>query len=142
MIDMTEVAKRKTKNGMKNIADQAQKLLGCYANLSEYFSPRIIGEVNDTYVKVAKIKGDDIPWHNHKDEDELFFIVKGSLVFESTKHGKFNMHEGDIFVIERGIDHKVSAEDECWIMLIENKTTKHTGEVDSPITKSIQEQKS
>ena len=126
---------------MKNIATGPQKLKKYYDEISEYFSPRIIGEVNDTYVKVAKIMGEDIPWHNHKDEDELFYIVEGELLFESAKHGKFIMGQGDIFVIERGIQHKVSAEKECWIMLIERKSTKHTGDVDSPITKTIDEQR-
>jgi quercetin dioxygenase-like cupin family protein len=123
-----------------NIAAKAQNLKTCYSEISEYFSPKIIGEVNDVFIKVAKIKGDDIPWHNHKEEDELFLIVKGELLFESVKHGQFIMKEGDIFVIQRGIDHKVSAENECWIMLIENKSTLHTGGIDSPITKTIEEQ--
>lgn len=126
---------------MKNIAVKAESIMSCYADISEYFSPRIIGEINDTYVKVAKIKGDAIPWHNHKEEDEMFFIVKGELLFESKKHGKFVMRQGDIFVIKSGIDHKVSAENECWIMLIENKSTQHTGDVESSITKTIEEQK-
>jgi uncharacterized cupin superfamily protein len=48
-----------------------------FNTITEYFSPKIIGEINDVYIKVAKIKGDDIPWHNHKNEDELFYIVEG-----------------------------------------------------------------
>lgn len=111
-----------------------------FDNITEYFSPKVIGEVNDVYVKVAKIKGDDIPWHNHKNEDELFYIVEGSLLFEIENEESFVMNQGDLFIVKRGINHKVSAKEECKIMLIENKTTAHTGEVDSHVTKSIEEQ--
>lgn len=111
-----------------------------FENINEYFSPKVIGEVNDVFVKVAKIKGDDIPWHNHKNEDELFYIVEGSLLFEIENQESFTMNQGDLFIIKRGINHKVSAKEECKIMLIENKTTAHTGEVQSEVTKSIEEQ--
>ncbi len=111
-----------------------------FKNVQDYFSPKVIGEVNDVYVKIAKIKGDKIPWHNHKNEDELFYIVEGSLLFEIEDKDSFVMNEGDIFIIKRGVNHKVSAEEECKIMLIENKSTAHTGEINSDITKTIEEQ--
>ena len=50
--------------------------------ITDYFSLKVVGEVNNTYINVAKIKGDDIPWHNHANEDEMFYILKGSLLFE------------------------------------------------------------
>ena len=108
--------------------------------LQAYFSPKIIGEVNDVYVKVAKIKGDQIPWHAHKEEDELFFVLEGTLLLEIAGKTSFEMKAGDIYVVKRGESHRVSAVEECRIMLIENKTTAHTGEVVSEITKSIEEQ--
>ena len=110
------------------------------ANVSEYFSPKVIGEVNDTFIKVAKIKGEDIPWHNHKDEDELFYIIEGSLLFEEEGKDPFTMTKGDLYIVKRGVNHRVSAESECHIMLVEPKATAHTGEVESSITKSIEEQ--
>jgi len=110
------------------------------SNITEYFSPKVIGEVNDTYVKVAKIKGDDIPWHNHKNEDELFYIIEGSLLFEEEGKDPFTMSKGDMYIVKRGINHKVSAEKECHIMLIEPKATAHTGDVESAVTRSIEEQ--
>jgi len=110
-------------------------------NIEDYFSPKVIGEVNDVYVKVAKIKGDKVPWHNHKEEDELFYIIEGNLLFEIEGQEPFTMHQGDLFIIKRGINHRVSSTEECKIMLIENKSTAHTGEVESEITKSISEQK-
>ena len=109
-------------------------------NINEYFSPKIIEEVNDVYVKVAKIKGEDIPWHNHKNEDELFFILNGNLLMEIEGEEPFTMNKGDIYTVKKGINHRVSANEECQIMLIENKTTAHTGEVESDITKSLEDQ--
>lgn len=111
-----------------------------FIEVQDYFSPKVIGEVNDVYVKIAKVKGDKIPWHNHENEDELFYIVDGSLLFEEEGKAPFTMKKGDIYIVKKGIDHKVSAEEECKIMLIENKSTAHTGEVESDITKSVEEQ--
>ncbi len=116
-----------------NISNHLQKV-------TEYFSPKVIGEVNDVYVKVAKIKGEDIPWHDHTHEDEAFFILKGELLFEEERRNSFTMKEGDFYVVKKGINHRVSSKDECQIMLIENKSTAHTGTVKSAVTKSIEEQ--
>uniref|UniRef100_UPI00404B05C3 cupin domain-containing protein n=1 Tax=Flavobacterium sp. TaxID=239 RepID=UPI00404B05C3 len=110
-------------------------------NIPEHFSPKIIGEVNDVYVKIVKILGDKVPWHNHKNEDELFYIIEGSLLFEIEGKESFIMKQGDLFIVKKGANHRVSSEEECKIMLIENKTTAHTGEVTSEITKSIDEQR-
>ena len=109
-------------------------------NIQDYFSPEIIGEVNDVYVKVAKIKGEKVPWHNHKDEDELFYIIEGSLLFEVEGKDSFTMNQGDLFIVKKGINHRVSSSEECKIMLIENKATAHTGDTPSGITKSIEDQ--
>ena len=111
-----------------------------FKDIQDYFSPEIIGEVNDVYVKLAVIKGDKVPWHNHKNEDELFYIIEGSLLFEIEGKESFNMNEGDIFIVKKGINHRVSSIEECKIMLIENKTTTHTGDVQSEITKPIKQQ--
>ena len=111
-----------------------------FNSVSAYFSPKVIGEVNDVFVKVAKIKGEDVPWHNHANEDELFYIVEGSLLFEEEGKEPFFMNQGDLYIVKRGVNHRVSSNEECKIMLIENKSTLHTGTVESPITKSIEEQ--
>ncbi|NNJ55100.1 MAG: cupin domain-containing protein [Bacteroidia bacterium] len=110
-------------------------------NITNHFSPKIIGEVNDVYVKIVKILGDKVPWHNHKDEDELFYILEGSLEMEIQNKKPFQMNKGDLYVVKKGVDHKVSSKNECHLMLIENKTTLHTGEVSTQITKSIENQK-
>ncbi len=111
-----------------------------FQDVTDYFSPKIIGEVNDVYVKVARIKGDEIPWHNHKNEDELFYIIEGSLLFEEEGKEAFTMQAGDLYIVKKGVNHKVSSTEECKIMLIENKSTAHTGEIVSAVTKSIEDQ--
>ena len=116
-----------------NIQDHLSKV-------NAYFSPKVIGEVNEVYVKVAKIKGEDVPWHNHANEDEAFFILDGQLLFEEEGKEPFTMQKGDFYVIKKGINHRVSSTEECQIMLIENKSTAHTGEVESHITKSLEDQ--
>lgn len=110
------------------------------SKISAYFSPRIIGEVNDVYIKLVKIKGDKVPWHNHKNEDELFYILKGSLVMEIENEPPFQMNNGDMFVVEKGVNHRVRSDNECHVMLIENKTTTHTGDIESEITKTLNDQ--
>jgi mannose-6-phosphate isomerase-like protein (cupin superfamily) len=110
-------------------------------NITNHFSPKIIGEVNDVYIKIVKILGEKVPWHNHKDEDELFYILEGSLEIEIENNPPFQMNKGDLYVVKRGVNHKVSSHNECHLMLIENKTALHTGDVSAEITKSIKEQK-
>ena len=110
------------------------------SGIVEYFSPKVIAEVEDMYVKLAKIKGDDIPWHSHESEDEMFYILDGELLMEIEGKDAFLMHKGDLQVIKKGIKHRVSSDQECSIMLIEKKSTLHTGEVDCDITKSIEDQ--
>lgn len=115
-------------------------ILENFSKIKDYFSPKVIGEVNGAYVKIAKIKGDELPWHNHKNEDELFYIIEGTLLMEVEGIESFEMETGDLYIVKKGIQHRVSSKEECKIMLIENKTTAHTGEVKSSITKDITDQ--
>lgn len=110
------------------------------SKVNEYFSPKVIEEVNDAYIKVAKIKGQKVPWHIHENEDELFYVFEGTLLLEIENEDGVTMNMGDLFVVKRGVNHRVSSTEECHIMLIENKTTEHTGKVQSEITKSVEEQ--
>jgi quercetin dioxygenase-like cupin family protein len=111
-----------------------------FSDIKEYFSPKIVAEVNNEYVKLAKIKGQEVPWHAHENEDEMFYIVSGRLLMELEDKDPFIMETGDLFVVKKGTTHRVSSTEECMIMLIETKTTKHTGDVVSTITKSIDQQ--
>ncbi|MDX1828670.1 MAG: cupin domain-containing protein [Lutibacter sp.] len=121
--------------------DKKLNLFNILDKIEDYFSPKIIGEVNDVYIKLAKINGDKIPWHNHENEDEMFYILDGSLLFEIENEPSFMMNTGDMFIVKKGINHRVTSTEECSVLLIENKLTKHTGSVKSEITKSIAQQK-
>lgn len=94
---------------------------------NEYWSPRIIGEVNDSYVKIAKFKGDFI-WHAHQAEDEMFYVLKGSLTIKF-RDKAVSLQEGECIVIPKGIEHMPVADEEVWVMLIEPKATLNTGNV-------------
>jgi len=109
-----------------------------FDKISEYWSPKVIGRVNDQYVKIAKVKG-ELAWHNHKDEDELFLVVRGRLVIQ-LEGEEIELNAGDMYVVPKGAMHNPVADEECWVMLVETVTTKHTGDVDTPLTKSIAEQ--
>ena len=109
-----------------------------FENVTEYWSPRVIARVNDQYVKVAKLKG-EFTWHRHDDEDEMFLVVRGRMKIQLEK-SEVELGPGDFHVVPRGVLHNPVADEECWIMLIETVTTKHTGNVDSPLTKTIEQQ--
>lgn len=108
------------------------------ASLTELWSPRVIGEVDDNYVKVAKVHG-TFGWHAHADEDELFLILKGRLRIEM-EHGAVEIGEGEMFVVPKGTRHNPVAEEECHVMLIERKSTRHTGDAVNEKTRSIEDQ--
>lgn len=109
--------------------------------LTNYFSPKIIGEVNEVFIKIALIKGEDIPWHNHREEDELFLVVDGTLLLELQGQENITLQAGDMLIVPRGVNHRVSSKEVCKIMLVEQNTTAHTGDIETAITKSIEQQK-
>jgi mannose-6-phosphate isomerase-like protein (cupin superfamily) len=94
---------------------------------NQLWSPKIIGELNESYIKVAKLKGEFI-WHKHEREDELFFVVKGKLVIK-LREKEIKLEEGEFFIIPKGVEHLPVAEDEVHVMLIEPKSTLNTGNV-------------
>lgn len=108
------------------------------ASLCEHWSPRVVAELDDSFVKVAKVQG-ALTWHSHDDEDELFYILKGRLTIEMEERSVV-LNEGDAFVVPKGVRHNPIAEQECLIMLIERKTTLHTGSAVTDKTRSLAEQ--
>ena len=99
---------------------------------NDHWSPKIIGELNGQEVKLAKVKGEFV-WHNHANEDELFFIVKGILKLEF-RDKTIELHPGEMLIVPRGVEHKPIAEEEVWLMLFEPASTKHTGDVEHELT--------
>lgn len=109
-----------------------------FTRLTEYWSPLVIGQVNDQFVKIAKLKGEFV-WHAHGAEDELFLVVRGRLRIQ-LEDGEVQVGPGQFVVMPRGVRHNPVADEECWVVLIETITTKHTGDVVTPRTRSIEEQ--
>jgi mannose-6-phosphate isomerase-like protein (cupin superfamily) len=91
----------------------------------EHWSPKIVGELNDSYVKLVKVKGEFI-WHHHEVEDELFLVIKGRLVIK-LRERDITLEEGEFVIIPKGVEHKPVAEEECHLLLLEPKTTLNTG---------------
>lgn len=94
---------------------------------NEFWSPKIVGELNGQYVKIAKLKGEFV-WHQHEKEDELFMVVKGELTIK-LRDQDIRISEGQFFIIPRGIEHLPIAEKECHVMLFEPQTVLNTGDV-------------
>jgi len=134
---------------MTDKSNLAQK----FAGIREYWSPKIAGEVNDTFIKLVKFKGDFV-WHHHDHEDELFLVVKGWFIMRlrdgvrtrsaserttpdpmgtgsasepATREVRIN--EGEFIIVPRGVEHMPVAPEEVEVMLIEPRTTLNTGNV-------------
>lgn len=108
------------------------------ASLTEHWSPRVIAELDDSYIKVAKVLG-SLAWHSHADEDEMFLVLKGHLRIEM-ETGVAELAEGEMFVVPKGVRHNPVAEEECHILLIERKSTLHTGDVATEKTRPLADQ--
>jgi mannose-6-phosphate isomerase-like protein (cupin superfamily) len=108
-------------------------------SLTDHWSPRVIAQVNDQYVKVAKLLGEFV-WHAHPDEDELFQVVYGTLVIQFEDRDNVTLEPGDLYVVPKGVRHNPVAAEEVGIVLIETVTTAHTGDVVSERSKSIDAQ--
>ena len=97
-------------------------------NVEKHWTPRVVGRVNDQYVKVAKLLG-ELVWHAHDDEDEMFFVVSGRLRIQLEGDTEVTLDPGQFYVVPRGVRHNPIAEQEVEIVLIETVTTAHTGDV-------------
>ena len=102
-----------------------------FSKFSDHWSPRVIAEMNDYQFKLVKIKG-DFTWHDHKDTDEVFVVLSGEMEIEF-RDGKVNISEGEMFVVNKGLEHKPYAEDECEILIIEPRGVVNTGDSDSEL---------
>ena len=112
-------------------------LIEKFSLFEEHWTPKIIGELNGQQVKIAKVKGEFV-WHDHANEDELFMVMKGELEIQ-LKPETVKLREREIYIVPRGVEHKPTAKEECWILLSEPTRTEHTGKVESELTKKIGE---
>ncbi|MFC3195103.1 cupin domain-containing protein [Marinicella sediminis] len=120
----------KNRKGVVNLKEKA-------ALLTELWSPRVVGEVDDSYVKIAKIKG-EFTWHDHQ-EDEFFLVLDGQLDIHMQDH-TVRLNAGEFYVVPKGVMHNPKASEECVVLLFEKKTTAHTGNVQEDMTRDLSEQ--
>ena len=103
------------------------------SQFSDHWHPRIIADVNDHQVKLAKVKGEFV-WHSHADEDEMFLVITGELVIE-LRDGSITLGPGELTVIPKGVEHRPIALKEVHLVLLEPRATKHTGDVETELTR-------
>jgi len=108
-----------------------------FSLFNDYWQPKIAGDLNDSHIKIVKVKGEFV-WHHHDNEDEMFLVVKGRFrmdFMEDAGEGArptqktVTIDEGEFIVVPRGVEHKPVADEECWVMLFEPASTLNTGNV-------------
>ena len=108
-----------------------------FSLFTERWQPKIVGELNGQYVKLAKLKGEFV-WHQHKSEDEMFMVIKGQLLIK-LREREIVLNPGEFFIIPRGVEHMPIAKDEVEVMLFEPKSVVNTGEIQNERTLDIPE---
>jgi mannose-6-phosphate isomerase-like protein (cupin superfamily) len=109
-----------------------------FSLFNEHWTPKIVEESNGQYVKIAKAQGDMI-WHSHELEDELFIVFKGCLSIHF-RDRVVELNPGELFVVPKGVEHRTSALEETHFMMIEPKSTAHTGTIHSEQTVALENQ--
>lgn len=105
-----------------------------FSLFDKQWTPYVIGELNGQYVKLCKLK-DNFVWHKHKNEDELFMVIKGTLFIDFRDNKTVEVEEGEILIIPKGVEHRPRTNgDIVFNLLFEPKSTSHTGDIESPIT--------
>lgn len=105
-----------------------------FSLFDKQWTPHVIGELNNQYVKLCKLK-DDFIWHSHENEDELFMVFKGTLLMEFRDGRTVNVKEGEILIIPKGVEHRPHTNgDVVFNLLFEPKETQHTGKIESEMT--------
>jgi mannose-6-phosphate isomerase-like protein (cupin superfamily) len=107
-------------------------LIEKFEKFTELWNPKIVGELNGQYVKLAKLKG-EFTWHHHEAEEELFLVVKGCLVIK-LRDQDVVLNEGEFFIVPRGVEHMPVAEEETNVLMFEPKTTLNTGNIETDKT--------
>lgn len=104
----------------------------------DYWSPKIVGEINGQYIKLARLKGEFV-WHSHEDEDEFFLVVKGTITIHMREQS-IALGEGEFFIVPKGVEHKPEALEEALVMMVVSKTAHHTGNINTSLTVEIGDQ--
>ena len=107
-------------------------LLEKFGMVTDYWNPKIVGELNGQHVKLVKFKG-PFTWHHHELEDELFYVVKGSFVME-LRDKNIELQTNDFLIVPKGVEHRPNAKEEVWVMLFEPAGTLNTGNTENEFT--------
>lgn len=109
-------------------------IANCFEMFDDTFSPKIIAELNGQAVKIVRLEGDKVPWHTHENEDEMFYVVEGVLdILEREK--KVTLYAGEFYIVQKGVEHRVVAQNHVKLILFEPASISHTGKIQSEITK-------
>ena len=106
----------------------------CFAMFDDTFSPKIVAELNGQHVKLVRLEGDKVPWHAHRAEDEMFWVLEGELEVHQ-RDGVTALYPGEFCVVRRGVEHRVVPVGEVKLVLFEPAAIAHTGDVKAEITK-------
>jgi mannose-6-phosphate isomerase-like protein (cupin superfamily) len=98
-----------------------------FGRIGEYWSPKIVGQLNGQYVKLAKFKGEFV-WHHHENEDELFLVIKGTLTVQ-LRDGDVTIRQGEFYIVPAGVEHRPVAQEEVHALLLEPISTLNTGNI-------------
>ncbi|MBT3420601.1 MAG: cupin domain-containing protein [Euryarchaeota archaeon] len=103
-----------------------------FSKFSQYWTPKVIAEMNDYQFKLVKLEGEFV-WHNHDDTDEVFIVIEGKMFIEFEDE-TIELNQGEMYVVPKGVQHKPYAEQECKVMLVEPKGVVNTGEASGDLT--------
>jgi mannose-6-phosphate isomerase-like protein (cupin superfamily) len=106
----------------------------CFRMFDDIFSPKIVGELNDQLIMLVKCEGDKVPWHTHENEDEMFFVADGVLEVQEEDRS-VTLHAGEMYIVDRGVEHRVVPQGRVKLILFEPAGIEHTGKVKTEITK-------
>ena len=112
--------------------DTATNLKEKFNKFSDFWSPRVIAELNDYQLKLAKFKGEFV-WHDHADTDEMFLVVEGTMYIEMADQ-TVALNAGEMYVVPKGVQHKPFAHEECHVLLVEPRGVVNTGEAGGNLT--------
>ncbi|QRG70756.1 cupin domain-containing protein [Brevibacillus choshinensis] len=121
---------------MKNM--EKVNLAEKFSKFEECWSPKIVGTVNDSHIKVVKLEGEFV-WHHHEEEDELFLVTKGRLLMQFRDREVW-VEEGEFIIVPKGVEHRPVAPEVCHVVLMEPTSTLNTGNVTSERTVAELEQ--
>ncbi len=113
---------------------QAVNVEAYFAKFEDTFSPKVVGELNGQHVKLVRLEGDKVPWHAHRDEDEMFWVLDG--VLEIHERGAVTtLQPGEFCIVRRGVEHRVVPRGHVKLVLFEPAGIAHTGDVKAEITR-------